>query len=61
VKLARRERDDATFHQDRLREAATKLAERVEAFKALEADRRCGQNMSMFQPSATGSPKKRRA
>jgi hypothetical protein len=24
VKLARRERDDATFHRDRLREAATK-------------------------------------
>jgi chromosome segregation ATPase len=40
VKLARRERADATFHRDRLREAATKLAERVEALKALEADRR---------------------
>jgi hypothetical protein len=40
VKRARRERDDATFRRDRLREAAAKLAERVEAFKALEADRR---------------------
>jgi hypothetical protein len=40
VKLARREMDDAMFHRDRLREAATKLADRVEALKALEADRR---------------------
>ena len=40
VKLARREMDDAMFHRDRLREAASKLAERVEALKALEADRR---------------------
>ena len=40
VKLARREMDDAMFHRDRLREASTKLAERVEALKALEADRR---------------------
>jgi hypothetical protein len=40
VKLARREMDDAMFHRDRLREAATKLAERVEALKALEANRR---------------------
>jgi hypothetical protein len=40
VKLARCEMDDAMFHRDRLREAATKLAERVEVLKALEADRR---------------------
>lgn len=40
VKLARSEMDDAMFHRDRLREAATKLADRVEALKALEADRR---------------------
>src|SRR5215471_19026692 len=40
VKLAHCEMDDAMFHRDRLREAATKLAERVEALKALEAHRR---------------------
>jgi hypothetical protein len=40
VKLARREMDDAKFKQDRLLEASAKLAERVEALKALEADRR---------------------
>jgi hypothetical protein len=38
--LARREMDDAAFHRDRLHEAGAKLAERVEALKALEADRR---------------------
>ena len=40
VKLARREMDDAAFQRDRLQEAAAKLAERVEALKALEADGR---------------------
>ena len=40
MKLARREKDDATFHRDRLHEAGKKLAERVDALKALEADRR---------------------
>ena len=40
VKLARREMEDAVFARDRLHEAGTKLAERVEALKALEADRR---------------------
>jgi hypothetical protein len=40
VKLARREMEDAAFTRDRLHEAGTKLAERVEALKALEADRR---------------------
>jgi hypothetical protein len=40
LKLARREMDDAAFKQDRLQEASAKLAERVEALKALEADRR---------------------
>ena len=40
VKLARREMEDAAFMRDRLHEAGTKLAERVEALKALEADRR---------------------
>ena len=40
VKVARREMDDAAFTRDRLHEAGTKLAERVEALKALEADRR---------------------
>jgi hypothetical protein len=40
VMLARCEMDDAAFHRDRLREAETKLGERVEALKALEADRR---------------------
>jgi hypothetical protein len=40
LKLARREMDDAAFKQDRLQEASAKLAERVEALKALEADGR---------------------
>ena len=40
LKLARREMDDAAFKRDRLQEASAKLAERVEALKALEADRR---------------------
>jgi hypothetical protein len=40
VKLARREMEDAAFTRDRLHEAGAKLAERVEALKALEADRR---------------------
>jgi hypothetical protein len=40
VKLARREMEDAAFTRDRLHEAGTKLAKRVEALKALEADRR---------------------
>jgi hypothetical protein len=40
VKVARREMEDAVFARDRLHEAGTKLAERVEALKALEADRR---------------------
>ena len=40
VKLARREMEDAAFTRDRLHEAGTKLAERVEALKAVEADRR---------------------
>jgi hypothetical protein len=40
LKLARREMDDAAFKQDRLHEASAKLTERVEALKALEADRR---------------------
>jgi hypothetical protein len=39
LKLARREMDDAAFKQDRLQEASAKLAERVVALKALEADR----------------------
>ena len=39
LKLARREMDDTLFRRDRLREAATKLAQRVEALKALEQDR----------------------
>jgi hypothetical protein len=42
LKLARREMEDAAFLRDRLHEARTKLAERVEALKALEADRRAG-------------------
>jgi hypothetical protein len=40
LKLARRDGDDAAFKRDRLQEASAKLAERVEALKALEADRR---------------------
>jgi hypothetical protein len=40
LKLARREMDDAAFKTDRLQEASAKLSERVEALKALEADRR---------------------
>jgi hypothetical protein len=40
VKVARREMEDAAFMRDRLHEARAKLAERVEALKALEADRR---------------------
>ena len=40
LKLARREMDDAAFKRDRLQEASAKLAERVVALKALEADRR---------------------
>jgi hypothetical protein len=39
VKLARREMEDAAFTRDRLHQAGTKLAERVEALKALEAER----------------------
>jgi hypothetical protein len=40
VTLARREMEDAAFTRDRLHEAGTKLAERVDGLKALEADRR---------------------
>ena len=40
VKVGRREMDDAAFTRDRLHEAGTKLAERIEALKSLEADRR---------------------
>ena len=40
VKLARRDMEDAAFTRDRLHEAGTKLAERIEALKSLEADRR---------------------
>jgi hypothetical protein len=40
VNLARREMDDAAFTRDRLHEAGTKLAERVDNLKSLEADRR---------------------
>ena len=40
LKFARREMDDAAFKRDRLQEAGTRLAERVEALKAVEADRR---------------------
>jgi hypothetical protein len=40
VKVARCEMEDAAFMRDRLHEAGTKLAERVEALKALEADSR---------------------
>ena len=40
VKLARRELEDAAFARDRLHEAGKKLAERIEALKSLEADRR---------------------
>jgi hypothetical protein len=39
LKLARREMDDALFRRDRLREAATKLAQRVDELKALEKAR----------------------
>jgi hypothetical protein len=40
VKVARREMEDAAFTRDRLLQAWTKLVERIEALKALEADRR---------------------
>jgi hypothetical protein len=40
VKLARCEMEDAAFTRDRLYEAGRKLFERIEALKALEADRR---------------------
>ena len=40
VKVARRQMEDAAFTRDRLREAGTKLVERVEALKSLEAERR---------------------
>jgi hypothetical protein len=40
VKVARCEMEDAAFTRDRLHEAGTRLADRVEALKALEADRR---------------------
>jgi hypothetical protein len=39
VKVARREMEDAAFTRDRLHQAGAKLADRVEALKALEADR----------------------
>ena len=39
VAVARREMEDAAFKRDRLKVAAAKLSERVEALKALEADR----------------------
>jgi hypothetical protein len=39
VIVARREMDDTLFRRDRLREAASKLAQRVEALKALERAR----------------------
>jgi hypothetical protein len=38
VKVARREMEDANFTRDRLHEAGTKLAERVDDLKSLEAD-----------------------
>jgi hypothetical protein len=40
LKLARRDMEDAAFTRDRLHEAGKKLAERIEALKALEADSR---------------------
>jgi hypothetical protein len=40
LKLARRDMEDAAFTRDRLHEAGKKLAERIEALKTLEADRR---------------------
>ena len=40
LKLARREMEDAAFTRDRLHEAGKKLAEQIEALKALEADSR---------------------
>ena len=40
LKLARREMEDAAFARDRLHEAETKLAERIEALMSLEVDRR---------------------
>ena len=39
VKVARRQMEDAAFTRDRLHQAGAKLADRVEALKALEADR----------------------
>ena len=42
VKVARREMEDANFTRDRLHEAGTKLAERVDDLKSLEADCRAG-------------------
>jgi hypothetical protein len=40
LKIARREMEDAAFTRDRLHEAGTKLAERIEALKSVEADSR---------------------
>jgi hypothetical protein len=42
VKVARREMDDTSFLRDRLIEAAKRLGKRVDELKALEADRRAG-------------------
>ena len=39
VAVARREMEDAAFKRDRLKVAAAKLSERVEALRALEAER----------------------
>jgi hypothetical protein len=40
LKLARAEMEGATFARDRLHEAAKKLADRIDALKSLEGDRR---------------------
>jgi hypothetical protein len=58
LKLARREMLDAAFKWDRLQEASAKLTERVEALKALEADRRMGTSTSALKTNGIGSPKR---
>ena len=54
LKLARCAMLDAAFKRDRLQEASAKLAERVEALKALEADRRMwAEHERVLKPNGT--------
>ncbi len=61
LKLARGEMEGTAFKRDRRQEASAKLTERVEAWKALEADRRMRAEHERVLAERTGSPKRWRA